>query len=342
MTPQTTIRQIRFNDLRPSQDAGAVDEAFWQVLNSGRYIGGYEVEKFEEEWAGYCGARYCVGCGNGFDALQLALKVARVDIIPVVEVSPYTCWPTWCAVLAAGGRPIVLAHDDLPKDVAVPVHLYGMVEAPIQNADWLIEDCAQAHGSLWNGRHAGSFGTMACWSFYPTKNLGAFGDGGAVTTNDKALADEVRALKEYGAPRGINSRLDTLQAAFLRARLPWLDYNNALRTRNASLYLRLLAGCRGLRMPVVPDGCIPNWHQFAIRSWKRDALKDYLRTQGVETLIHYPKPPHRFVNDYAIGDVDEWAATTLSLPVAPHLSEADVDYVAERVARFCEKESMDD
>lgn len=325
-------------DLRPGAHLQAkLDMAYDRVMNSGRYIGGAEVEAFEQEWAGYVGTKYCVAVANGTDALQLALMAVNARVYDAVKVSPRTFVATWQAIRAAGSYPIVHGMD---TPVEVVVHLYGII-SPRPDAPppvFLIEDAAQAHGAEWNGRKAGSLADAAAWSFYPTKNLGAFGDAGAVTTNNAFIAERVRFMANYGGMSGgINSRMDPLQAAFLRVKLPYLDVWNENRRQNAACYNECLRGIEGVALPFVPDGCDPCWHQYAIRAERRDELKEYLKGQGVDTLIHYPVPPHRLIGSgYELPEVDDWAAHTLSLPIAPHIILDDVRYIADCVRRFYE------
>lgn len=335
MTPTT----ILMNDLHPDSHLQVkLDMAYDRVMNSGRYIGGVEVEAFEKEWAEYVGVKHCIACGNGFDALQLVLRAVGADTYEYVRASEKTFLATWQAIRVAGSYPAPMDVPDL--GVTLVVHLYGIVQ-PLPNMDgelsyWLIEDAAQAHGATWKGKKAGSLGSAGCWSFYPTKNLGCYGDAGAITTDNDYIADTVRELRAYGGVRtGINSRMDSLQAAFLRVKLPYLDEWNDRRRVNASIYMQELAGIPGLTLPVVPPGCEPCWHQFAIHAERRDALKAHLSQNGIETLVHYPVPPHRLIGTrYDLPDVDDWAAHTLSLPVAPHVNDWDIQYVCHAIREF--------
>lgn len=334
MTQTTTSKRIVMNDLKPDRLLQTrLDMAYDRVICSGRYIGGVEVETFEQEWAEYIGTKYCIACGNGFDALQLVLRALGADGYEYVRASAKTFLATWQAIRAAGSYP---APYDMKSSIAVVVHLYGIIQTISGYHHWLVEDAAQAHGATWHGKKAGSLGTAGCWSFYPTKNLGAYGDAGAVTTDDEYVARKVRELRNYGGIQtGINSRMDPLQAAFLSAKLPFLDTWNAIRRENASIYVRELAGIPGLSLPVVPQGCVPSWHQFAIEVVQRDTLKEYLSQNGIETLIHYPVPPHKAIGTgYDLPDTEEWAAHTLSLPVAPHVTPGNVRQVCQVIERF--------
>jgi dTDP-4-amino-4,6-dideoxygalactose transaminase len=312
--------KIPFADLT-SQINSQILLAINRVVKSGQYVGGNEVEKFEEEWAEYCGTDYCVSCGNGFDAIQLVLRT--YDFHSYVGVSSYTCLPTWLAVEAIGFFPIETFTDR----INIGVHLYGIPSMPSGECDIYIEDAAQAHGMEYKGKKAPLFGIAATWSFYPTKNLGALGDAGAITTNDKALADELKLLRSYKAVNAINSRMDSLQAAILSEKLKYLDEWNDIRRKNAKYYLENL---EGVVLPIIPEGSNPCWHQFAIRHPERDRLKMYLQGKGIETMIHYPEPPYRFWS-YKVPEVEAWCRETLSLPIAPHLDIEQIEYVAEAV-----------
>lgn len=327
--------RIRMNDLTPPRQLWEkIDASYKLVMATGQFIGGREVEAFEEEWADYIGAKYCVSCGNGFDALQLLLRCWTPQEI---FVSSYTCIPTWQAIRAVGNspRPIEINRGETKAPIKIVVHLYGFINKPPKDC-WLIEDCAHAHGAMLGSKKAGMLGHAAAWSFYPTKNLGAYGDAGAITTWQEGLAQELRSLRNYGEKRiGINSRMDTLQAAFLRAKLPYLDEWNSIRARNAAIYSMALKDIHGLVLPVRPAECVPSWHQYAVRSTRRDELKKFLEERGIETLIHYPIPPHRALGyAYDLPEVDAWANETLSLPVAPHVREIDVKFVCETIQEF--------
>jgi dTDP-4-amino-4,6-dideoxygalactose transaminase len=310
---------VQFTNLVPSRSLNnEIMAACQRVVSSGRYILGTEVETFEQRWADYCGVKHCVSCGNGFDAIQLILRGYGLNC--EVGVSSYTCAPSWVAVKAAGCYPVTV--DDNRSNVILGVHLYGLPTI-IYNARLWLEDCAQAHGMEYNGKRAGALGDAAAWSFYPTKNLGAVGDAGAVTTNDESLARELRHLRAFNRARGITSRMDALQAAILCVKLKYLDEWNDTRRRNAAYYL---ANVTGVELPVVIPGANPCWYQFVIRHKRRDELKTYLENCGVETMIHYPQPPYRLFNVYDT-EVEDWANEVLSLPIAPHVTIKQVEYV---------------
>jgi dTDP-4-amino-4,6-dideoxygalactose transaminase len=332
-------RPIKFVDLRPrGRLRRELDAACERVMSSGRYVGGAEVEAFEREWADYCEAAHCVGCASGFDALRLALNACGVSRGDEVLVPAWTATPTWSAVRVIGAHPL---PDELGGDVtdlpAVVVHLYGIPQPVPASGGVVVEDCAQAHGARLGGDRCGCLGHAAAWSFYPTKNLGAYGDAGAATTNDAGVAERVRELANYASRSGINSRLDPLQAAFLRVKLRWLDGWNERRREIAGQYMDALRGVPGLALPEVLEYAMPVWHQFVIRHPRRDALREFLAERGVETLVHYPQPPHRVLGcDFVLPGADALAATVLSLPVGPHLSDGDVGRVIEAIKEFGE------
>ena len=331
--------------------------AFTRVLDSGWFILGQEVEAFEREFAAYCEAEHCVGVGNGLEALHLILRAYGIGPGAEVIVPANTYIATWLAVSYAGATPVPVEPDArtytldparveaaiTPATRAIlPVHLYGQPAAMDQlNALAaryglkVIEDAAQAHGARYKGRRVGGLGDAAGFSFYPGKNLGALGDGGAVVTNDAELAERVRVLRNYGSRvkyhnevQGFNSRLDELQAALLRAKLPVLDEWNQRRRAAAARYGDGLAGCE-LGLPFVPDWAEPVWHLFVVRHPRRDELQRRLQQAGIGTMIHYPIPPHlqpAYAElGYGAGAFPITEAIhreVLSLPMGPHLTEA--------------------
>ena len=359
------------NLIEPYQELkGELDAAYQRVMDSGWYILGEEVEAFEREFAVYCGARHCIGVGNGLEALHLILRAYDIGAGDEVIVPANTYIATWLAVSYAGALPVPVEPDlrtynldsswveaaITPNTKAIlPVHLYGqpadmdpILEIARRHNLKVIEDAAQAHGAKYKGRLAGALCHAAGWSFYPGKNLGALGDAGAITTDDAELADRVRVLRNYGSRikyhnevKGYNSRLDTLQAAFLHVKLSHLDEWNQRRKTIASMYLSELADTPGLTLPVVPEGIEPSWHLFVVRHAKRDGLQKYLTQCGIGTLIHYPIPPH-LSDAYAememkTGDflrTEEIANTILSLPMGPHLSQKDTKTVIEALKSF--------
>lgn len=348
-----------------------LDAAFSRVMNSGWYILGEEVEAFEEEFASYCGAKHCVGVGNGLDALILVLRGYGIGTGDEVIVPANTYIASWLAVSYVGAIPVPVEPDPetynldpdkiesalTPRTRAImPVHLYGQ-PAEMKQIRTLgrreglpvVEDAAQAQGASSQGRRPGSFEDGAAgYSFYPTKNLGAFGDAGAIVTNDSELAERVRVLRNYGSRtkyhnevKGMNSRLDPLQAAFLRVKLKYLDDWNARRRIIAHRYLKELADVPNLKLPVVAPEAEPSWHLFVVRHPRRDALQEHLKRAGVGTLVHYPIPPH-LSGAYAerggkSGDyplTEEIATTVVSLPLGPHLRAEAVTQVVSAVRDF--------
>jgi dTDP-4-amino-4,6-dideoxygalactose transaminase len=344
-----------YRELQPD-----IDAAVARVLHSGCYILGPEVEAFEIDWARYCGAAHAIGLANGLDALILALRALEIGPGHEVLVPSNTYIATWLAVSSVGAIPVPVEPDPVTHNIdparieaaitprtraVMPVHLYGQPAdmEPIltlarAHGIFVIEDAAQAHGARYFGRRIGAHGDVVCWSFYPGKNLGAFGDGGAVTTNSPILADKIRVLRNYGSRvkyqnevAGVNSRLDPIQAAVLRVKLAHLDAWTERRRALAAQYSLALRDI-GLTLPHVPDWAEPAWHLYVIRTNNRDALQARLMEAGVSTLIHYPIPPHMQVA-YQDARIDterlpiarELAATVLSLPMGPHLSELDLN-----------------
>lgn len=343
-----------------------VDAAVARVLASGEYILGAEVEAFEGEWAAFCGARHAVGVADGLDALHLALRAMEVGPGDEVIVPSHTYIATWLAVSQCGATPVpvepVAATCNLDPDrleaaitprtrVILPVHLYGqpadldpILAVARRHGLRVLEDAAQAHGARYQGRRIGAHGDVVAWSFYPGKNLGAFGDGGAVTTNDPALADRIRVLRNYGSRvkylnevSGVNSRLDPIQAAILRVKLGRLDEWNRRRSAVAALYQARLAHS-GLTLPHVPHWADPAWHLYVVRTPHRDRLQQALHARGVGTVIHYPIPPHAqqaYHGTSAATASQPLAAAlaqeVLSLPMGPHLAMAQAEAVVDAV-----------
>lgn len=365
------MREIPFLDMKSpyAELQSELDSAWQRVMRSGWYILGEEVQAFEQEFARYVGAAYCVGVGNGLEALHLILRAYDIGPGDEVIVPSNTYIATWLAVSYAGASivpvepvegtynldPTRIEAALSPRSKAIlTVHLYGQtadmdgINAVAQKHGLkVIEDAAQAHGARYKGKMAGNLGDAAGWSFYPGKNLGALGDGGAVTTNDPALAERIRTLRNYGSKvkyynleKGFNSRLDELQAALLRAKLPHLDEWNARRVRIADFYLQSLRET-GLILPIVPEGMQPCWHLFVVRTPQRDALQAHLKAHGIGTMIHYPVPPHL---QEAYRELSLPPGTfplseaihreVLSLPIGPHLSMEDAAQVAEAVKAF--------
>ncbi|WP_268128158.1 DegT/DnrJ/EryC1/StrS family aminotransferase [Metapseudomonas furukawaii] len=343
-------------------------ELFQRFLGQGHYIMGAELEAFEAEFAAYCGVSHCVGVGNGLDALRLGLMTLGVGEGDEVLVPGHTFIATWLAVTAVGARVVPvdvcpatgnLAPDKLAAAITprtraiIPVHLYGqlarmpeIVAIARQHGIAVLEDAAQAHGAELDGRRAGSFGDLAAFSFYPGKNLGALGDGGAVLTNNPQLAEALRKLRNYGSKvkyqhdsEGVNSRLDELQAGLLRIKLRDLDAGNQQRREQAQRYSERLAGIPGLRLPSVPAGHRPVWHLYVVRFARRDTLREWLAEAGVDTLIHYPLAPHqqpvyRELQHLSLPQSEAFAHECLSLPLGPHLDLGQIDRVCRAIAEF--------
>jgi dTDP-4-amino-4,6-dideoxygalactose transaminase len=339
-----------------------IEAAVLRVVRSGRYVLGPEVEAFEHAFAAHTGCAHAVGCASGLDALTLALRALGVGPGDEVVVPSNTYIATWLAVSAVGATIVPVEPDEQsaagvraaigPRTAAVlVVHLYGRM------ADWrdlralcdahsiaLVEDAAQAHGALRDGRRAGAVGHVGCFSFYPSKNLGAMGDAGALTTHDAALAERVRVLRNYGAReryrndmQGMNSRLDPIQAAVLGVKLVHLDAHTARRRAVAAAYDAALAGVDGVRIP--PAGGEDQVHHlYVVRTAERDALRAHLDAAGIGSEVHYPIPPHRSDAYAGLGlaagslpIAERLAAEVLSLPIGPRLSELQVHAVARAV-----------
>lgn len=351
-------------ELRPQ-----IDAAVARVLGSGRYLLGPETAAFEEEYARACGAARCVTVGSGLDALELSLRALGVGPGDEVLVPSHTFVATWLAVLAAGAVPVPVEPADAwsgidadavaaacgPRTAAVvPVHMHGhpadvagIARVAARHGLAVVEDAAQAHGALDGGEPLGRHADAVAYSFYPGKNLGALGDGGAVVTDDPAVADRVVALRSYGSPRkhehlvvGRNSRLDEIQAAVLRTKLPLLPAWDARRREVAALYDARLGGLAadGLELPRTRPGTQPSWHLYSVLVPARDAVRDALARAGVETLVHYPAPPHLLPALRHLGHApgslpvsERIAQRTLSLPMGPHLGTARAAQVADAV-----------
>ncbi len=349
-----------------------LDEAHQRVMDSGWFVLGDELASFETEFSAYTGTAHCVGVGNGLDALSLSLRVLGVGPGDEVIVPSNTYIATWLAVSAVGATPVPVEPDPHTHNldpalveraitdqtrVLLPVHLYGqpadldpILSLARERGLRVVEDAAQAHGARYRGLPIGSHGDLVCWSFYPGKNLGAFGDGGAVTTNDADLADRLRVLRNYGSRvkyvnevPGVNSRLDEVQAAALRVKLRHLDDWNGRRRRVASTYSEALSGVSKLSLPGSVPGADPAWHLFVVRHPERDRLQDHLAQAGVQTLIHYPIPPHLqgayegFAPCEAFPIARQLADEVLSLPIGPHLAGEDAAFVIEAVRDAAER-----
>lgn len=363
--------RVPFVSFRPMEEELNKDirDAFDRVLSNSWYIEGKEDEAFEKSFAEFFNVKYCVGCGNGLDALVLTLRAVNVKEGDEVIVPSNTYIATALAVTYVGAKPIFVEPDIRTYNIdptrieaaitedtkaIIPVHLYGQPcdMDPIMNIArkhnlFVVEDCAQAHGATYKGRVISSFGDAAGFSFYPGKNLGALGDAGAMVTNQKDIADKVRALGNYGSDykyhhiyKGYNTRLDEMQAAFLAAKLPHLRKMNQERRKIAKRYLDGIKNPEVV-LPYVPDYAEPVWHVFAVRCNKRDALEKYLNENGIGTNKHYPIPMHlqECYKDlgYKEGDfsiAEEISATELSIPMYYGMTDEEVDYVIGMINNF--------
>lgn len=359
---------VSFKPMEQELDA-SLREAFNRVYTSSLYIGGIEDERFEKEFAAYCNVNYCVGVGNGLDALFLILKALDIKVGDEVIVPSNTYIATALAVTYVGAVPVFVEPDIRTFNIdptkietaitkntkaIITVHLYGqpcdmdiILKIAKKYGLYVIEDCAQAHGATYKGRKIGSFGAAAGFSFYPGKNLGAFGDAGAIVTNDGGLANKVRALGNYGSDfkyhhiyQGNNSRLDEIHAAILEAKLPYLDKMNIERRRIAKIYLEGINN-PWVILPFIPDYATPVWHIFGVRCKRRDELEKWLNDSGIGTNKHYPIPIHLqecYKNlgfkkgDYPVAE--EISETELSLPLYYGMTDKEVQYVIGKINEF--------
>lgn len=346
-----------------------IREAFERVYARSWYIEGIEDETFEKSFAEYCCAKYSVGVGNGLDALMLALKALGIKDGDEVIVPSNTYIATALAVTYVGAMPVFVEPDIRTFNInpnlieaaitkktkaIMPVHLYGqacdmdsVISVAKQHNLYVVEDCAQAHGATYKGKRVGSFGDVAGFSFYPGKNLGALGDAGAIVTNRKEVAEKVRALGNYGSDykyhhiyQGNNSRLDELQAAFLLAKLPYLDRMNEERRRVADRYLNEITNPE-IILPVVDENCEPVWHIFGVRCKRRDELEAFLNEKGIGTNKHYPIPIHLqqcyenlgfHEGDFPISE--EISMTQLSIPIYYGMTDNEVQYIIDVINEF--------
>jgi dTDP-4-amino-4,6-dideoxygalactose transaminase len=367
VTPSPIVK-IPFLDLEApyAELRSEIDSAIQRVLDRGWFILGDEVRRFEEDFARYCGAGECIGVSNGLDALQVVLRAWNIGAGDEVIVPSHTFIATWLAVTYTGATPVPVEVDPLtftldPDRIAervsprtraiIPVHLYGLtadMDSIMNLADRhglkVLEDAAQAHGATYHGRRAGSLGHAAAFSFYPAKNLGAMGDAGGVVTSDANLARRVRRLCNYGAEkkyehveRGLNARLDEIQAAILGAKLPHVEDWNRRRQSVAAAYdLALEGGTVG--RPHVPAWAQPSWHLYVVRCADRDTFRQKLADRGIQSLIHYPTPPHlqpaykdANIARGSLPIAEALADQVLSLPIGPHLTAVQVDYIVEQL-----------
>ena len=364
---------VAFLDLKPAyaELREEIDAACRRVMQSGWFILGPEVEAFEAEFAAYCGAAHCVGVANGLEALTLALRAFEIGPGDEVVVPSNTYIATWLAASAVGARPVPVepdprTHNIDPAAIAaaitprtraiMPVHLYGqpadmdpIMALAARHGLAVIEDVAQAQGARYRGRRAGVLGHVGAFSFFPTKNLGATGDAGGIVTDDARIADRVRVLRNYGSRRkyvnerrGVNSRLDELQAAILRVKLGVLDAWNDRRRQAARRYADGLANLPGLRLPYVPHWAEPVWHLYVVASEGRETLPGALDRDGIGWQLHYPIPPPLQAADADLGLgrgalplAERLAGEVLSLPIGPHLDPQDQQAAIACLALAC-------
>jgi dTDP-4-amino-4,6-dideoxygalactose transaminase len=363
--------QIPFFNPAPVNAAleSELSAAFREVLQKGQFILGERLQQFEAEYATWSGVQHCAGVGSGLDALYISLKVLGIGAGDEVIVPSHTFIATWLAVAYTGAKPVPVEpllttfNIDTSKIAAaitsrtkaiIPVHLYGqccdmdavMALARKHNL-YVVEDNAQSPGATWNGKKAGSFGHLSATSFYPAKNLGALGDGGAIISNDTALIEKVKLFRNYGSAQkyrhdtqGINSRLDELQAALLSVKLPYLTQWNAERQQLAQQYHNALRKVEGITLPTIAPESNPVSHLYVIRTKQRDELAAQLKAQGIGTVIHYPVPPHLQSAFKELGYqkgafpiAEEIADTCLSLPLYPGLKAEEVEYICLNLER---------
>lgn len=361
---------IPFLDLRAGylERQSEINAAVKKVLESGWYVLGEEVEAFEQNYAAFCGAKFCVGVANGLDALHLALIAMGVGPGDEVIVPSNTYIATWLAVSRCGAIPVPIEPDPSTYNIdpaciessitkntkaILPVHLYGqpadmdpIISIAGRHGLKILEDAAQAHGAQYKDKRIGANGDAVAWSFYPGKNLGAYGDGGAITTNDPEIADRIRVMRNYGSRTkyinevcGYNSRLDAIQAAILQVKLLDLEVWNQRRALVAERYIEVLSD-ESITLPVVPPWANPAWHLFVIRHPSRNQIQKALSESGIDTLIHYPIPPHLQVAYQSYGwkkgsfpIAEKMADELLSLPISPHLSIQEVDQVCDALVK---------
>lgn len=344
-------------------------EEIAKVANGGNYILGETVKDFEKNWATYCESKYAIGVGNGLDALRLALLAVDIGPGDEVIVPSHTFIATWLAVSSVGAMPVPvdineksfnLQETNIESSISertkaiIPVHMYGRpcnlqeIHRIASKHDlYMIEDAAQAHGSIYQNKKIGGFGDLTCWSFYPGKNLGALGDGGAVTTDNLLLAEKILSLRNYGSTtkyvntiKGINSRLDAIQACTLSVKLKYLDKWNRRRNEIAKIYDQNLKQSINLTKPEIPTNnnwsC---WHLYVIQCSQREKLQDYLSEKGIQTLIHYPIPPfkqkaYKEFDDISMPKALKVCTKILSLPICPYMSDTMVEYIISHLNNY--------
>jgi dTDP-4-amino-4,6-dideoxygalactose transaminase len=361
--------EIKFNDFQKQYKVHhrEFDKAIKAVLNSGWYILGGQVADFEKKFAEYIGTKYAVGVANGLEALQIALLALNIGPGDEVITTSHSAVATALAIAAVGAKPVFVDIDEYfhintdkieerinnNTKAIIPVHLCGqsvdldkIVAICQKHKIHLIEDCAQAHGATYGNKKVGSFGVINCFSFYPTKNLGAFGDGGALTTNDQALYEKMMQLRNYGQKNryeheiyGLNSRLDEIQAAILLVQLEYLDENNRVRQNLAEVYFKHLRKIKEIKLSRQRKNSQSVFHLFVIEAEKRDGLAEYLKSKGIATLIHYPVPIHKQpcfkdYNNINLPVLEDKVKVILSLPIHPFLKKKEIKYVCENIKEF--------
>lgn len=361
--------KIPFNDFKKAyaDKKNEVDFAIKKVLNSGYFILGKEVGEFEKKFASYVGTKYGIGVANGLETLQISLMALNIGPGDEVITTPHSAVATTLAIKAVGAKPVFVDtdsfyHIDVKKiekvitkktKAIIPVHLYGqsadikkIIAIARKHKLEVVEDCAQAHGAECSGKKVGTFGKLGCFSFYPTKNLGGYGDGGMIVTNNKKIAEKCKMIRNYGQKNryehviyGLNSRLDELQASVLNILLPYLDKENAKRIEIAKTYKKELSDLKEIKLPEERVDCKHVYHLFVIETEQRDKLQKYLKENGVDTLIHYPIPIHKQkcfpeFNKIKLGVTENKAKKILSIPCHPFLEKREVIYTANLIKSF--------
>ena len=347
-----------------------LEQAVSKVFDRGYFILGPELEKFESGFSNYIGCGYGIGVANGTDAIQVALMACGIGEGDEVITAPNTAVPTVSAIVSAGAKPVfadidpvtyLIDPESIKKQITaktkavVPVHLYGqccdmdaVTAVAEENNLAVIEDCAQAHGAMYKGRKAGTFGTVSAFSFYPTKNMGGYGDGGMIVTNDNKICKACKQIRNYGfedryitVQPGINSRLDEIQCAFLSVKLKYIDDYNNKRVELAQYYTEKLSGIPALKLPCIANERRHIFHLYVINTDRRDELQNYLKDSGIGTLIHYPVPLHLqqayIYLGYKAGDFpqsEKACSNILSLPLYPSLDRVDQDKVIDSIRKF--------
>lgn len=362
---------ILFNDLKKEYFnlKKEIDFAIKEVLESGQYILGEKVRRFEKEFANYLDAKHCLGVGNGLEALQIALMASGIKRGDEVITTANSAVATALAIKAVEAKPVFVDIDEyyhLDPDkieekitrqtkAILPVHLYGQAVAikeirkiAQKHHFYLIEDAAQGHGAEYNGQKVGTFGDLGCFSFYPTKNLGAFGDGGAIVTNRKDLYEKCKMIRNYGQRNrykhemyGLNSRLDEIQAAILSVELKYLDQFNQKRNKQAKLYFKLLRNLKEIRLPKIRENANHIYYLFVIEAEKRDKLMEFLKENNIPILVHYPIPIHKQncfseFNNLKLPILESKINKILSLPIHPFLKNKDIIYISRKIIKFYE------